>query len=376
MYDVDVAIIGAGSAGLTLARTLLPFGVSVLCIDKTPQNILANPSADGREIALTHTSLALLNNIGASIDHQDMHPLLGAKVYNNTRAKALSFYPPKGEKYLGNLVAHNVIRQVLFSDKIPFFHAHATGIDDSMHGKIVRTNQADIHARMVAVADSRFSLGRTFLGIDAIHRDFGQDALVFTIKHTRTHNHITSERFLDGYTVALLPFKDGYSGNCVLTAPPALLDNLDDNALTTLIQNALNIGSITLGDINITGARHRYPLIGVLAKEFIAHRSALIGDAAAGLHPVTAHGLNLGIAGAHHLGRLIGHSMRVGHDIDRVLLQKYALAHKARVLPLYYGTQMVVDIFSQPQQWMRNGLIGFADKALPIKALITKQLTG
>lgn len=58
-----------------------------------------------------------------------------------------------------------------------------------------------------------------------------------------------------------------------------------------------------LGALHSIGARHLYPLVGVYAHRFVAPRFALIGDAAAGMHPVTAHGYNFGLYGVEVLAR-------------------------------------------------------------------------
>jgi 2-polyprenyl-6-methoxyphenol hydroxylase-like FAD-dependent oxidoreductase len=48
-----------------------------------------------------------------------------------------------------------------------------------------------------------------------------------------------------------------------------------------------------------------YPLVAVYADRFIAgRRFALLGDAAVGMHPVTAHGFNFGLRGAFVLERV------------------------------------------------------------------------
>ena len=45
-----------------------------------------------------------------------------------------------------------------------------------------------------------------------------------------------------------------------------------------------------LGAMRLDGERYVYPLMAVWAERFVAPRLALIGDAAVGMHPVTAHG--------------------------------------------------------------------------------------
>ena len=44
------------------------------------------------------------------------------------------------------------------------------------------------------------------------------------------------------------------------------------------------------GKMKLVGKRYSYPMITTYTKKFISHRFAVIGDAAVGMHPVTAHG--------------------------------------------------------------------------------------
>ena len=64
--DTDVAIIGAGPAGLALACALSGSGLRVTLLERAPEAAIADPAFDGREIALTHRSQAILRALGAS----------------------------------------------------------------------------------------------------------------------------------------------------------------------------------------------------------------------------------------------------------------------------------------------------------------------
>ncbi|MCI4078565.1 FAD-dependent monooxygenase, partial [Klebsiella pneumoniae] len=80
-----------------------------------------------------------------------------------------------------------------------------------------------------------------------------------------------------------------------------------------------------LGDMELVSSIHHYPLVGMIAKRFYGKRSALIGDAAVGMHPVTAHGFNLGLSSADILAKLILEAEQRGQDIGAAsLLEKYS----------------------------------------------------
>lgn len=61
---VDIAIIGAGPAGLCLAKSLADTGLSVMLIERQSEAAIADPAFDGREIAITHHSANLMQALG------------------------------------------------------------------------------------------------------------------------------------------------------------------------------------------------------------------------------------------------------------------------------------------------------------------------
>ena len=60
----DVIIIGAGPAGLSFACSLANQSQRVLIVEKSPQISISDPKPDGRETALTHNSLKILQKLG------------------------------------------------------------------------------------------------------------------------------------------------------------------------------------------------------------------------------------------------------------------------------------------------------------------------
>ena len=62
----DILIVGAGPAGLCLARALSGHDLSIVILERQGEQPMAEPAFDGREIALTHGSRALLERLGPS----------------------------------------------------------------------------------------------------------------------------------------------------------------------------------------------------------------------------------------------------------------------------------------------------------------------
>ena len=60
LHKADIVIVGAGPAGLCLARNLAETGLSIVLVEKQSEAQLADPDYDGRETALTHSSRRIL----------------------------------------------------------------------------------------------------------------------------------------------------------------------------------------------------------------------------------------------------------------------------------------------------------------------------
>ncbi len=389
MINVDVAIAGAGPVGLCLARALSGCGLSMAVVDPQPQAVLADPPFDGREIALTHTSRRLLHELGVwpAIDPAQISVLRDARISDGDSPFALSVAAADGRRSeLGWLLPNHLIRQAA--------HAQATACADVtlLAGVAVDDVRADteattlglsdgstVRARLLVAADSRFSRTRRLLGIGAHSRDFGKTMLVCRVRHDHPHDHVARECFGLGQTLALLPL-NGDCSSVVLTLPPREMEvllALDDDAFGAELTRR---SARRLGRLHTPGSRHAYPLVAVYADRFVGHRAALVGDAAVGMHPVTAHGFNLGLSGVERLARGIVSARRQGRDIaDARMLADYQRSHRLATRPLYLATGLVVGLYTDdrpPARLLRGAALRMAQAVTPFRRLIATRLTG
>ena len=132
--------------------------------------------------------------------------------------------------------------------------------------------------------------------------------------------------------------------------------------------------------MQLAGQRHSYPLVGVYAHRFAAARFALVGDAAVGMHPVTAHGYNFGLYGVEVMARELTRAKRLGRDLgDLAALLAYEREHRRVTWPIYMGTNAIVQLFTDdraPARLLRGTVLGVARRLPPLRTLIARQLTG
>ncbi|MCW0183186.1 MAG: 5-demethoxyubiquinol-8 5-hydroxylase UbiM [Zavarzinia sp.] len=386
--DADIAIVGAGPAGLSFARALAGSGLSVTLIEQQPRAALADPAFDGREIALTHASRRIMENLGlwSLIDAADISPLRDARVMDGPSLFAMQIKAAAaGHDALGYLVPNHLIRKAAFSSLMDAGEARliaetrVTGIERDAQGvRIALSSGETISARLIVCADSRWSETRRMLGIGAATRDFGRSMMVCRMEHEVDHEHVAWEWFGYGQTLAMLPL-NGLRASAVLTLPQGQMQ-----AVMALAPDDFNTEMTRrfdgrLGAMKLASTRHVYPLVGVFADRFAGPRCALVGDAAVGMHPVTAHGFNFGLQSQERLaGRLI-QAVRIGRDIaDPGLLADYDRAHRTATFPLYQATNLIASLYTDerpPARLLRKAALHFANRMVPVKKAIAAHLT-
>lgn len=389
-----IIIIGGGPSSLSFACSLKDTNAHITIIEKQSEAALGTPEYDGRDIALTHLSKSILSNLGVweKFSDNEIASLKEAKVINGNSKFSLHFDHKKVSKNidtLGYLVPNNVIRRELYKavstqrnvSVLTQSSVEYIKTTDNPNNKkaCVQLNTGEIlEADLLIAADGRFSTTRRDMGISASMKDFGRTIITCRIQHEYPHHNTAYECFHYGITLAILPFVNNESSIVITTnnnKAKELLD-LDKEDFNQFLKVQLK-GK--LGVISRINKRHSYPLIGVYANQFITKRFALIGDAAVGMHPVTAHGFNLGLQGQHTLSSLIKTAIDHSKDISSPqLLKKYETIHQRVSRPIYLGTNAIVDLYTNdllPAKIARATLLRISNYFPPIKNKITHQLT-
>lgn len=384
----DIVIIGAGPAGLSFARSLGDTSLKVLLVERSSLTTLREPPEDGREIALTHLSVEMMKASGAwqQLADKDVSPICAAKVLDGNSSYTLNFdNDDAGLDALGYLVPNDKIRKAYFEVVEGIGNVEllteisvedvGSGVDSAW---VLLSDGERVECDLLVSADSRFSETRRKMGVPATMKDFSRTAIVCRMEHTLPHNQTAFECFHYGRTLAILPMTGNLS-SIVVTVSSAEADtifNMSEDAFAADIEQRLQ-GQ--LGSMKLYGRRHLYPLVAVHANKFIGGRYAVIGDAAVGMHPVTAHGFNLGLRSQETLTKEIKHALSRGMDIGSyTVLEKYQTNHMRVTRPLYMGTNLVVGLFTNDNfaaKIARKATLRIANNFAPLKQVITRKLT-
>ncbi|WP_444919925.1 5-demethoxyubiquinol-8 5-hydroxylase UbiM [Microbulbifer sp. CnH-101-G] len=387
MLHTDVAIVGAGPAGMALALMLAARDCRVTLLERQGEEILASPANDGREIALTHQSVRLLQSLGVwqRLKSGEQGPLHSAQVVDGNSPTYLDF-DTRGRGPLGFIAPNYAIRRALYEavredGNIQLqTNSAVVGTRCEAARQLVQLDSGqDIAAALLVAADSRFSEVRRMAGIGADMRDFGRVAILGAVRTEREHGGIARECFRYGSTLALLPMSDAYTCSAVVTVSASCAEEImayGDEAFAAHVQRE-SVGA--LGAVEAFGRRHSYPLVAVYAHRFYAERFALAGDAAVGMHPVTAHGFNLGLAGAKSLTNQLHNVTRLYQSaaLSRAL-SRYQVQHRLESHPIYTGTNRLVDLFTDdrlPAKLLRKAVLRISEHFPPVRRAIVHQLT-
>ena len=327
-FDTDIAIIGGGLNGPTLALALAKAGLRVTVIDTLEIKTRKNAAFDGRSYALALTSTRLLQGIGVWDAVKDnAQPMLEIKVTDGRAGDGPSpmfmhfDHAEIEEGPMGFMVEDRHLRRALL-DAVT-----VTSDITQMSGETVVSQQVDaagvtltlatgktLRARLAVGADGRSTGTGERAGIKRIGWAYGQTALVCAIKHEKPHHGIAHQFFMPPGPLAILPLT-GNRSSIVWSETAqnaAAINALSDDAYLDVLRP--RFGSF-LGELSLAGQRYTYPLSLSLAHNMVAPRVALVGDAAHGVHPIAGQGLNAGLRDVAALAEVVADTLRRGEDI-------------------------------------------------------------
>jgi len=376
----DIVIVGAGPAGVAFACGFANTKLKIAIIDKLSKKIIANPKIDGREIALTHNSVKILKKLGVwhLISNKTISLIKKARVLDGDSRYFLNFDHEEIQKEcLGYLIPNHIIKKNLYkrlktiSNITLVCKAECLSVNiKNQYASITLSSGKKIKTSLVVAADSRFSKIRSKMGISVFSKNFNKNMIVCRMRHEKPHKNIAYEFFRYSQTQATLPYINNQSG-IVTTANRDLTDNLMKMNKKKFNKEMENSFNNFFGKMNLVGKRYYYPMVTTYTKKFISHRFALLGDAAVGMHPVTAHGFNLGLKGMEILNEVIKDALKNKIDIGSIdVLDNYQSKLHREAAPVYIATNSIVNLYTSnifPAKLTRQFALRFVNTIKPVK---------
>ncbi len=398
----DIAIIGAGPVGASLAASLGAQGIPCCVLDRAPLPPMELPSFDGRAYAIAQASQAMLAAAGVW-DRLPVTPcpieaikVCDGRVGERPSSLDLDFRADEvsGEPF-GWMVEARALR-VALNARLP--ELPSVQLLAPMTAEVARDGEgttlrlADggvVRAKLVVGAEGRQSPLRQQAGIRTIRHDYGQVGMVGAFAHERPHGNAALELFLPAGPFAQLPLSDaGAFGESALPHASAFVWTeraasaerilaLDDAGFARELRRRLGD---RLGVIQPIGRRWHYPLTAMHAARYVAGRMALVGDAAHGMHPIAGQGLNIGFRDVAALSRLLGEAHARGVDPGSpALLARYQAERRPDALVMISATHVLEKLFGNdigPLRLARRLGIAAVDRIPALKRAFARQAMG
>ena len=361
----DVIVAGAGLVGLALAAALARQGLTVAILDRAPAVAGGASDADGwdaRVYAISPGSASFLSRVGAwqALPCDRIEAIESMRIYGDAGATLHFSAYELGERALAWIVEERALRAAL----LPAIHI--PGIDvvtgagfaslswSAEDATLTLADGRQFAARLVVGADGVHSWVRHAAGIVAEPRAYGQQGVVANFECDLAHHGCARQWFRDdGSVLAWLPLP-GQRISIVWSAPDALARDLLALAPEALAARVAEAGGRALGALRSITPAAAFPLSSLRLPTSIAHRMALVGDAAHGVHPLAGQGVNLGFGDAEALASVLAARGPVDDAGAPILLERFARRRAEPVLAMHAVTDGLVRLFGPRTPWLRT----------------------
>ena len=300
----EVAVVGAGAAGLAAALALARAGVPTALVGRHA------PVADGRTVALLDGSVRFLDALGAWAGlAEKAAPLAVLQIVDDTGSL---FRPPPVRFHAGEIGLDAFGWNVENAALVEALRARARATPDltlverdaagfaagEAFARIDTVEGEAVEARLVVAADGARSRLRAESGLPTRDWSYPQAALTTLLAHERPHGDVSTEFHTREGPFTLVPLPGGRRSSLVWVADRTRAECLSALSDTALAEAVTARARHMLGAMRIDGPRGLVPMRGLSVATPVAHRLALVGEAAHVFPPIGAQGLNLGLRDA------------------------------------------------------------------------------
>ncbi len=358
----DLIIIGAGVVGLVLAAILAKnsenLGIKIL-ESNNELSFWNNKEFDKRVYAISRSSQIILDYLGIwkNISSKRISPYRKMKIFDAQdpirNFGSLEFDSSEvGEPDLGNIVEDSLIRQEL----INLLHGYSNvsinlgqkieSIDNKHNHIQVSTSKGKNYvSKLLVGADGSNSSVRDLSSISVSRHLFDQYSLVTHVSTQDLHNNTAYQFFLSDGPLAFLPISNNRS-SIVLSTSKDKAEALCDSGDKYFCELLTKYSNSQLGKVVSCDIRKCFPIKSFNAEKYCINRTVLLGDAAHCVHPLAGQGVNMGMADAAILSKILRKALLMKIDIGELkLLREYQREARSNNIKYFFAINALYEFF-------------------------------
>ncbi|MCC5854586.1 MAG: FAD-dependent oxidoreductase [Idiomarina sp.] len=389
LVRAQVAIVGAGIVGLSLAIALAKRGRQVVVLEKSNKDgqLPKEPTLRVSAINLAAQRWLTELDVWPRLTAEQRGRYTAMQVWDRDQGGAIGFSAEESdETHLGDIVENAVIEAVLWQC------AEEAGVElineaviesvtyQEQDATLALESGALVLAQLVVAADGGRSQLREEAGLPLTFRDYEQQGIVATLHTEEPHRGVARQVFLPGGPLALLPLANAQQVSIVWSVPTTeaqRLQQLSDKAFAEAVTVA---SDGCLGLLSLAGSRAAFPLRMQYAEQWLHERLVLIGDAAHTIHPLAGQGANLGIGDAWYLSDQLNQlgTLQGAWDPTELArtLRHYERARKTaavRQIATMEGFHQLFRAQNPVVRALRSVGLNVTDRARPLKRFFLSQ---
>ena len=386
----DVIIVGGGLAGNCLALALNDSGLQVAIIEANTREQLLNSAIGDRALALAAGTIATLESLGiwqgiqakataitdihvSDLGHFGKVRLSARK--QNVAALGYVITARDIEAHVADLVDKAGITQLCPARLVGIMSA-----DKAVNVSIKHKEESlCLSAKLLVGADGGNSSVRKLLDIAQQLTEYGQTALVTTVKTAIPNRNTAYERFTGSGPLALLPIGKNHC-SVVWTRSTEDADELMSGSENDFLEALQQCFGYRLGQLTLAAPRRAFPVSLIRAGRMNSGRAVIIGNAVHQLHPVAGQGFNLGLRDVVQLADMILKQQGQDGDIGSAkFLDNYVTAREKDHRQTITFTDTLVKLFSNDNLALaaaRNIGLAVLDHVPAAKDLLSRHAMG
>jgi 2-polyprenyl-6-methoxyphenol hydroxylase-like FAD-dependent oxidoreductase len=376
----DVCIRGGGMVGSTLALLLAQQRLRVaLCVQPPSPGTAPGPDGHGdiRAYALNAASHQLLESVRAwpetapTPDAQPpVTPVERMEVHGD-QGGALTFLASASGQPALNWMVDVPALQARLNDALRF----------QSHVQVLTAPATPPSAALTVICEGRRSATRAEWGLSYEVKAYPHHAVAARLTLPAPHQGVARQWFDKGEIMALLPLggPSGQDAALVWSVPADKARHLQTLDASGFLTELAQVCQLDAQHMTLTHAPQSWPLELSQADRWVLPGVALAGDAAHAMHPLAGQGLNMGLADAAELARVLQQREYWRSLGDIKLLRRYERARKADFSAMGQLTDGLFTLFRQDHklvQQLRNWGMTGVDRLPPLKSWLTRQAMG